>query len=186
MLSYASRIRMLHTHSHDPITGGRPCRPGTPERSTSSRTSPQVLHSERGGPDDPDQPARRRGAAGPPGARAGWILVVDGEVEIEADGATTSGGPGLLALTAPNERHEVRAKTDARLVLCSLPGREPGTPPSARGRSRRRGHARPALRHPRQPPGARGGDRRRRRRGRGGVRARRRLRPCRGLPARSA
>ena len=58
-----------------------------------------------------------------------WILVVDGEVEIEAaDGTTASGGPGLLALTAPKERHEVRAKSDARLVLVLAPWPGPGHP----------------------------------------------------------
>ena len=62
-----------------------------------------------------------------------WILVMDGEVEIEADSATTSGGPGLLALTAPNERHEVRAKTDARLVLILAPWPGAGHPSERAG-----------------------------------------------------
>jgi quercetin dioxygenase-like cupin family protein len=58
-----------------------------------------------------------------------WILVVDGEVEIEAaDGTTARGGPGLLALTAPRERHEVRAKTEARLVLVLAPWPGDGHP----------------------------------------------------------
>jgi quercetin dioxygenase-like cupin family protein len=57
-----------------------------------------------------------------------WIVVVDGEVEIEAGNGTTTGGPGFLALAAPNERHEVRAKTDARLLLVLAPWPGEGHP----------------------------------------------------------
>jgi quercetin dioxygenase-like cupin family protein len=57
-----------------------------------------------------------------------WIVVVDGEVEIEAGNGTTTGGPGFLALTAPNERHEVRAKTDSRLLLVLAPWPGEGHP----------------------------------------------------------
>lgn len=45
-----------------------------------------------------------------------YLLVADGELEI-ADGQTVSAGPGFLAHFAPNERREVRAKQDSRLVL---------------------------------------------------------------------
>ena len=54
------------------------------------------------------------------------VVVVDGEVEIEVDGGEiVTGGPGLLAVFDPNERHEVRARSDARLllVLAPWPGR---------------------------------------------------------------
>jgi quercetin dioxygenase-like cupin family protein len=55
--------------------------------------------------------------------------VVDGEIEIEVDGGKTiSGGPGLLAVFDPNERHEVRARTDARLLLVLAPWPGPGHP----------------------------------------------------------
>ena len=58
-----------------------------------------------------------------------WVFVVDGEVEVQAgDGPTVSGGPGFLALTAPKERHEVRANSDARLVLILAPWPGPGHP----------------------------------------------------------
>jgi quercetin dioxygenase-like cupin family protein len=57
-----------------------------------------------------------------------WIFVVDGEVEIEAGDGTVSGGPGLLALTDPKERHEVRARSDARIVLVLAPWPGPGHP----------------------------------------------------------
>ncbi len=51
-----------------------------------------------------------------------WLVVATGEVEIDdAGGETISGGPGLLAAFDPNERHEVRATQDARLLLLLSP-----------------------------------------------------------------
>jgi quercetin dioxygenase-like cupin family protein len=62
-----------------------------------------------------------------------WLVVASGEVEIDdADGASISGGPGLLAAFDPNERHEVRATTDARILLLLSPW--------------------PGVGHPSQPP----------------------------------
>jgi quercetin dioxygenase-like cupin family protein len=46
-----------------------------------------------------------------------WLVVVDGEIEISAGDESVSGGPGLFAIFEPAERHEVRATTDARLLL---------------------------------------------------------------------
>jgi quercetin dioxygenase-like cupin family protein len=58
-----------------------------------------------------------------------WILVVDGEVEIDdSQGKTTKAGPGCLALMEPKERHEVRATTDSRLVLVLAPWPGEGHP----------------------------------------------------------
>ena len=56
------------------------------------------------------------------------LVVVDGEIEIAAGGATISGGPGLLAVFDPGERHEVRARTDARLLLVLAPWPGDGHP----------------------------------------------------------
>jgi quercetin dioxygenase-like cupin family protein len=51
-----------------------------------------------------------------------WVVVVSGQVEITAiGGETVSGGPGLLAAFEPNERHEVAAAEDARLLLVLSP-----------------------------------------------------------------
>ena len=58
------------------------------------------------------------------------LVVVDGEVDVVAGEETVSGGPGLLAVFDPGERHEVRARSDARLllVLAPWPGQgHPGT-----------------------------------------------------------
>ena len=46
-----------------------------------------------------------------------WLVVVEGDVEVETADETVSGGTGLLAIFDPAERHEVRATSDARLLL---------------------------------------------------------------------
>ncbi|MEA2365286.1 MAG: hypothetical protein QOE69_3236 [Thermoleophilaceae bacterium] len=57
-----------------------------------------------------------------------WVIVAAGEVEIEQDGATVSGGPGFVAHFDPKERHEVRAVSDARLILVLAPWPGEGHP----------------------------------------------------------
>jgi quercetin dioxygenase-like cupin family protein len=51
-----------------------------------------------------------------------WVLVLDGEVDIDtASAERVSGGVGLLLEFAPNERHAVHARSDARLLLLLTP-----------------------------------------------------------------
>jgi redox-sensitive bicupin YhaK (pirin superfamily) len=51
-----------------------------------------------------------------------WLLVVDGEIEIhEPGGGSIAGTAGLLAVFDPHERREVRATSDARLLLLLAP-----------------------------------------------------------------
>ena len=50
-----------------------------------------------------------------------YLLVASGEVEITSDGGSETAGPGFLAHFEKNERHEVRARSDARLVLLLAP-----------------------------------------------------------------
>jgi quercetin dioxygenase-like cupin family protein len=57
-----------------------------------------------------------------------WLHVHHGRVEIEQDGTTTDGPAGFLAHFDPHERHEVRAKTDARLLLFLAPWPGEGHP----------------------------------------------------------
>ncbi len=57
-----------------------------------------------------------------------WVMVAAGEVEIEQDGSTVSGGPGFVAHFDPRQRHEVRATTDARLLLFLAPWPGQGHP----------------------------------------------------------
>jgi quercetin dioxygenase-like cupin family protein len=63
-----------------------------------------------------------------------WLVVASGAVEIDAaDGETVNGGPGLLAAFDPNERHEVRATADSRLLLVLSPWPGDGHPSNRAG-----------------------------------------------------
>jgi quercetin dioxygenase-like cupin family protein len=57
-----------------------------------------------------------------------YLVVVDGEVEIGADGSTWSAGVGGVAHWQPQERHEVRAVSAARLLLVLAPWPGDGHP----------------------------------------------------------
>jgi quercetin dioxygenase-like cupin family protein len=57
-----------------------------------------------------------------------YLVVADGEVEVEDDGGIASGSPGFLAHFGPNERREVRATSNARIVLILAPWPGEGHP----------------------------------------------------------
>jgi quercetin dioxygenase-like cupin family protein len=58
-----------------------------------------------------------------------WLLVVTGAIEIaDSDGDSVKGGPGLLAEFDPNERREVLATEDSRLLLLLSPWPGEGHP----------------------------------------------------------
>jgi quercetin dioxygenase-like cupin family protein len=58
-----------------------------------------------------------------------WLLVLSGAIEVDdSGGATTRGRAGMLALFDPNERHEVRASEDSRLLLLLSPWPGQGHP----------------------------------------------------------
>jgi quercetin dioxygenase-like cupin family protein len=50
-----------------------------------------------------------------------YLLVADGEIEVEQGGQRVSGGPGFLSHFEPAERRTVRALRDSRLVLVLAP-----------------------------------------------------------------
>ena len=56
-----------------------------------------------------------------------YLVVADGEVEVTA-GETATAGAGGLFVFDPHERHEVRATTDARLLLVLAPWPGEGHP----------------------------------------------------------
>jgi quercetin dioxygenase-like cupin family protein len=65
-----------------------------------------------------------------------WLLVVSGTIEISGpEGESVSGGPGLLASFEPNERREVAATDDARLLLVLSPWPGEGHPSNPAERS---------------------------------------------------
>ena len=58
-----------------------------------------------------------------------WLLVISGAIEVsDPRGDRVAGGPGLLAVFDPNERHEVSATEDARLLLVLSPWPGEGHP----------------------------------------------------------
>lgn len=58
-----------------------------------------------------------------------WLIVIDGEVEISTtSGESVTGGPGLLVEFPPRERHQVEARTQARLLLLLTPWPGDGHP----------------------------------------------------------
>jgi quercetin dioxygenase-like cupin family protein len=58
-----------------------------------------------------------------------WLLVTDGEIEVTDSGDdSVTGSTGLLCVFDPNERHEVTAKSDSRLLLVLSPWPGEGHP----------------------------------------------------------
>jgi quercetin dioxygenase-like cupin family protein len=58
-----------------------------------------------------------------------WLLVVSGSIEIsDSDGESVTGGPGLFAEFDPNERREVLATADSRILLLLSPWPGDGHP----------------------------------------------------------
>jgi quercetin dioxygenase-like cupin family protein len=57
-----------------------------------------------------------------------YLVVVDGEISISDEAGSVSGGAGLLAHFAPNERRTISAVSDARLVLVLAPWPGEGHP----------------------------------------------------------
>ena len=56
-----------------------------------------------------------------------WLVVASGEIELTAGGGDAKkGGPGFLAHFEAQERHEVSATQDARLLLFLAPWPGPG------------------------------------------------------------
>jgi quercetin dioxygenase-like cupin family protein len=58
-----------------------------------------------------------------------WVMVLAGDVEITtSDGESITGGTGLVVEFAPQERHAVHARSDARLLLLLTPWPGAGHP----------------------------------------------------------
>jgi quercetin dioxygenase-like cupin family protein len=50
-----------------------------------------------------------------------FLVVVDGEVSVEAGGESRQAAPGTLLFFEPDERHSVRSERGARLLLMLAP-----------------------------------------------------------------
>ena len=75
-----------------------------------------------------------------------WLVVLEGEIEVEANGESAAGGQGFVVEFGPRERHEVRATADARLLLVLAPWPGDGHPGAMtldeKAHARERAHAR--------------------------------------------
>ncbi len=58
-----------------------------------------------------------------------WLLVTEGEITVtDSDSGSVTGSTGLLCIFDPNERHEVTANRDSRLLLVLSPWPGEGHP----------------------------------------------------------
>jgi quercetin dioxygenase-like cupin family protein len=57
-----------------------------------------------------------------------YLVVIDGEVQVRNEGDSITGGAGFAVVFDPQERHEVRATDDARLLLVLAPWPGDGHP----------------------------------------------------------
>lgn len=57
-----------------------------------------------------------------------WLVVLDGEIIVTTDTQVVEARPGTLVHFAPQERHEVKALTNARLLLLLTPWPGSGHP----------------------------------------------------------
>jgi quercetin dioxygenase-like cupin family protein len=57
-----------------------------------------------------------------------YVVIVDGEAQVGPVDSPEQAGPGFLAHFEPNERHEVRATSDTRMLLFLAPWPGEGHP----------------------------------------------------------
>jgi redox-sensitive bicupin YhaK (pirin superfamily) len=94
-------------------------KPRLPEILSSTSEARAIALDLRAGESLPDHEVHERA----------WLVIVVGEVEVtSAGGERVSGGGGLLVEFAPTERHEVVARSNARLLLFLTPWPGPGHP----------------------------------------------------------
>jgi Cupin domain len=87
-------------------------KPSLPEILSSTSEARAIALDLRAGESLPDHEIHERA----------WLVIVDGDVEVtSAGGERMSVGGGLLVEFAPTERHEVVARTNARLLPLLTP-----------------------------------------------------------------
>ena len=100
-----------------------PLRPHSPEILASSDDARAVVLEIPAGESLQDHQVHERA----------WVSVIEGEVEITTSiGETVAGASGLVIEFAPGERHAVRARTTARLLLLLTPWPGDGHPGTMR------------------------------------------------------
>jgi len=98
---------------------GLDLKPRLPEILSSSPAARVIALDLRAGESLPEHEVHERA----------WVVVVDGEVDVTSvEGEHAAGGSGLLVEFAPSERHEIVARSDARLLLLLAPWPGAGHP----------------------------------------------------------
>jgi quercetin dioxygenase-like cupin family protein len=72
------------------------------------------------------------------GYEHGWLMVLDGALELTSNGETREVGPGMLVHFEPYEQRRVVAKTDTTVIYLLAPWPGPGHPSTAAAREERR------------------------------------------------
>jgi hypothetical protein len=101
-------------------------------------SSPEVLRSDDGAARVITMAIRRDDVQEHAGYEHGWLMVLDGLLEISIDGVSTDLGRGTLVHFDPYERRRVTAKTDVTVIYLLAPWPGPGHPSTPEARARRR------------------------------------------------
>ena len=104
-------------------------------------SSPEVLRSDDGAARVITMAIRRDDVQEHAGYEHGWLMVLEGLLEISIDGVSTELGRGTLVHFDPYERRKVTAKTDVTVIYLLAPWPGPGHPSPAEARARRRERA---------------------------------------------
>jgi hypothetical protein len=102
---------------------------------------PEVLRSDDGAARVLTMAIRRGAVQVHEGYEHGWLMVLDGLLELTSGGTTQEIGRGTLVHFSPYERREVVAKTDVTVIYLLAPWPGPGHPSSAKAREARRERA---------------------------------------------
>jgi hypothetical protein len=102
---------------------------------------PQVLRSDDGAARVITMAIPRGHTQRHEGYEHGWVMVLDGLLEITSGDVTTELGRGTLAHFNPYERRKVTAKTDTTVIYLLAPWPGHGHPSSAAAREERRERA---------------------------------------------
>jgi hypothetical protein len=98
---------------------------------------PEVLRSDDGAARVITMAIRRDVVQEHEGYEHGWLMVLDGLLEIVCGGVTNEVGRGMLVHFEPYERRKVTAKTDVTVIYLLAPWPGPGHPSTAEAREKR-------------------------------------------------
>jgi hypothetical protein len=102
---------------------------------------PEVLRSDDGAARVITMAIRRDAVQVHEGYEHGWLMVLDGLLELTSGAETSEIGRGTLVHFDPYERRKVVAKTDVTVIYLLAPWPGPGHPSTKKAREERRERA---------------------------------------------